>query len=370
MTTEEKSKHRLPLLPAIALAPPMTDSVAVEHATEQPSTTGRFRRKDYVKYGARLAVGMVSSRVLGRHRPLMVNIEPTHRCNLDCTYCDKVDASSPQMETEAALRMIDELAAIGTISVCFDGGEPLVHSGIERFVKRAKSHGFRVSMSTNGLLIKRKLRVLESVDVVKISVDGPSDVHDRGRGEGSFEGAMEGVRLAVAAGCTVAIRMTLAEHNVEHYPRVIELAKELGIRALFQPAIGNIMNGADPPAEHSAGVLAYRAAIDDLKRRKSAGEPVGNEMLCLDHLRNWPDPKPVPFCSGGRIEVAIGPDGCMFPCGRTGREDPNAPNVFEVGVKKAFDHVLRPTDCANCWCTLTVAACYLYRGDIRLLTRR
>jgi hypothetical protein len=70
------------------------------------------------------------------------------------------------------------------------------------------------------------------------------------------------------------------------------------------------------------------------------------------------------------VEVAIGPDGGMFPCGRTGRNDPSPPNVFEVGVKKAFEHVLRPTDCANCWCTLTVAACYLYRGDIRLLTRR
>jgi hypothetical protein len=60
----------------------------------------------------------------------------------------------------------------------------------------------------------------------------------------------------------------------------------------------------------------------------------------------------------------------MFPCGRTGREDPNAPNVFAMGVRSAFDRVLRPTDCANCWCTLTVAACYLYRGDIRLLTSR
>jgi hypothetical protein len=91
-------------------------------------------------------------------------------------------------------------------------------------------------------------------------------------------------------------------------------------------------------------------------------------MLCLEHLRNWPDPKPVPFCSGGRVEVAIGPNGGMYPCGRVGRNRP-APNVFEVGVRRAFSEVLRPTDCANCWCTLTVAGCYLYRGDLRLLTK-
>jgi hypothetical protein len=91
--------------------------------------------------------------------------------------------------------------------------------------------------------------------------------------------------------------------------------------------------------------------------------------VCLEHLRNWPDPTPVNTCSGGRVEVAIGPDGNMYPCGRTGRNLP-APNVFELGVAKAFDHVLRPTDCQNCWCTLTVAGCFLYGGDVRLLRRR
>ena len=129
------------------------------------------------------------------------------------------------------------------------------------------------------------------------------------------------------------------------------------------------MDGAEPPAAHSAPAHAYRAAIDALAELKARGEPIGNEMLCLEHLRSWPEEKPVPFCSGGRIMVAIGPDGGMYPCGRVGRKDPHAPNVFRDGVAAAFENVLRPTNCANCWCTLTVAGCYLYRGDIRLLTR-
>jgi MoaA/NifB/PqqE/SkfB family radical SAM enzyme len=365
--------HRLPLvrtpkIPArVAASEPLAVAVADQgDAAHRPT---RFGTKDYVVYAGKLAAGIVASRVAKRHRPLMVNIEPTHRCNLDCTYCDKVDPRSPQMEIGAALRMIDELAALGTLSVCFDGGEPLVHKGIEQFVERAKSHGMRVSMSTNGLLIRRKRRILSSVDLVKISIDGPPHIHDGGRGAGSFGGAMDGARLAVDAGCKVALRMTLAEHNAPYYDDVIRFAKELGIVALFQPAVGNIMSGKDAPAEHSPGVVAYRNSIDALMRLKAAGEPIGNEMLALEHLRNWPEPKPVPFCSGGRIEVAIGPDGCMFPCGRTGRGEP-APNVFELGVATAFERVMRPTDCANCWCTLTVSARYLYRGDIRLLTQR
>jgi MoaA/NifB/PqqE/SkfB family radical SAM enzyme len=357
--------HQLPIVQDVHSAPPLSP-VTEEH----DPTEGRFGLKQYAVYSGKLALGIVASRVAKRHAPLMVNIEPTHRCNLDCTYCDKVDPRSPQMEIGAALRMIDELADMGTLSVCFDGGEPLVHPGIERFVHRAKSHGMRVSLSTNGLLIARKQAIFDCVDLVKISIDGPESVHDAGRGTGAYAKAMEGARLAVAAGCSVALRMTLAEHNAVHFQEVLAAARELGVAALFQPAIGNIMNGADAPAPHSPAVEAYRAVIDALKELKRVGEPVSNEMFALEHLRKWPDPEPVPYCSGGRIEVAIGPDGGMFPCGRTGRGKP-APNVFELGVRRAFERVMRPTDCANCWCTLTYSGCYLYRGDVlRLLTRR
>ena len=346
-------------------APPETSSAAGDTARDGH----RLSRWDYAVYGAKLARGIVSSRLAKQHRPMMVNIEPTHRCNLDCTYCDKVDPRSPQMDTAKALKLIDELAALGTISVCFDGGEPFVHKGIEQFVRRAKAHGMRVSMSSNGLLVKRKRRVLDFVDVIKISIDGPREVHDRGRGAGSFDGAIEGARLALEAGCGVSLRMTLASHNVRYFEEVIRIAKELGVSCLFQPAIGDIMDNTTAPAEHSADVERYREAIDELMRLKQAGEPIGNETICLEHLRNWPEPRHVPFCGAGRIEVAIGPDGGMFPCGRTGRNAP-APNVFEIGAAKAFEQVMRPTDCKNCWCTLTLAGCFLYRGDIRLLTKR
>ncbi len=59
----------------------------------------------------------------------------------------------------------------------------------------------------------------------------------------------------------------------------------------------------------------------------------------------------------------------MYPCGRTGRRAAT-PNVFELGVARAFEQVMRPTDCENCWCTLTVAGCFIYGADVRLLRQR
>jgi MoaA/NifB/PqqE/SkfB family radical SAM enzyme len=305
---------------------------------------------------------------LGHYKPLLVNIEPTHRCNLSCFYCDKALPGGPRMDTVKTLALIDELADMGTISVCFDGGEPFVHPGILFMVRRAKERGLRVAMSSNGMLFEKKPHVLDYVDVMKISLDGPPEVHDFGRGPGVYEKSMRGARYAVERGLDVSLRMTLASHNAGQHRHVLEAAKSIGAKALFQPASGSLMDLGARPAPHSAEVVAYRAAIDDLMALKKAGEPVGNEWVSLEHLRKWPEPAAVPACSGGRIEVAIGPDGGMFPCGRYGRKRA-APNVFELGARRAFEELLRPDDCRDCWCALTAAGCYMHGADVRMLKR-
>jgi MoaA/NifB/PqqE/SkfB family radical SAM enzyme len=313
--------------------------------------------------------GLAESRLFGKHRPIWVNIEPSHRCNLECSYCDKAGDHGPEMSESQLVWLVDELASQGTLSVCFDGGEPLVHRGITAALERAKHHGMRTSLSTNGILIPRREAAMRAVDVVKVSIDGPRELHDQGRGAGSYDKALTGISHALGMNVTVAVRMTLARHNVHAYQHVLDLARELGVTALFQPAIGSLMEASESPDSESPDVDAYRQTMAALHAAKTLGEPVGNEYVCIEHLAKFPEPVAVPFCAGGRVEIAIGPDGGMFPCGRVGR-GPSAPNVFELGVAQAFERVLRPTDCKSCWCTLTLGNCYAYDLSPRLLEGR
>jgi MoaA/NifB/PqqE/SkfB family radical SAM enzyme len=317
----------------------------------------------------RAAAGVLASRFLGQHRPLWVNIEPTHRCNLSCSYCDKSGAGGPEMTEVQLLSLLDDLHTFGTLSVCFDGGEPLAHRGLAAALERAKGHGMRTSLSTNGLLIPWQLEAMRYVDVIKVSIDGPPEIHDAGRGAGTYAKALAGIRCAQQMGIAVAIRMTLANHNSRAHRHVLELARELSVQALFQPAVGSLVHAAEAPDDESPQTLAYRTTMLELHAAKAQGQPVGNEYVCLDHLAHFPDSTRVAFCAGGRIEVAIGPDGGMFPCGRVGRES-RAPNVFELGVATAFASVQRPSDCANCWCTLTLGNCFAYGLSPRLLEGR
>jgi MoaA/NifB/PqqE/SkfB family radical SAM enzyme len=86
------------------------------------------------------------------------------------------------MNTRRALQLIDELADAGTCSVCFDGGEPLLHPDIGDIVARARHRRLRVALSTNGILIPKRLDVVANVNVVKVSLDGNESQHDQGRG--------------------------------------------------------------------------------------------------------------------------------------------------------------------------------------------
>src|SRR5689334_12045649 len=57
--------------------------------------------------------------------PLLVQIIPIRRCNIDCGYCNEYDKVSPPIPTDTMKRRIDKLAALGTSVVAFSGGEPM-----------------------------------------------------------------------------------------------------------------------------------------------------------------------------------------------------------------------------------------------------
>src|SRR5438045_2869277 len=103
------------------------------------------------------------------------------------------------MTTEQGVRLIEELADAGTVSVCFDAGGPLIRPGIGDMIRTARARGLAVSISTNGILIPRKIDDVRYANFVKISVDGPAAVHDSARGEGSYDKALVGARAAEAA---------------------------------------------------------------------------------------------------------------------------------------------------------------------------
>lgn len=106
--------------------------------------------------------------------PLLVQIIPIRRCNIDCGYCNEYDKVSPPVPTETMLRRIDKLAELGTSVVAFSGGEPMLHPDLDALIRRIRARGMMAGLITNGyFLVPRRIEELNAagLDFLQISID-------------------------------------------------------------------------------------------------------------------------------------------------------------------------------------------------------
>src|SRR3954453_22808086 len=112
-----------------------------------------------VKLGAYLA----RQRLARREKfPLLVGLEPLFQCNLACAGCGKIQQPEHvlkrRMPVEQAVGAIEEC---GAPMVSIAGGEPLIHPENEEIERQLAGRKKFVYLSTNALLMERKLEQFE-----------------------------------------------------------------------------------------------------------------------------------------------------------------------------------------------------------------
>jgi MoaA/NifB/PqqE/SkfB family radical SAM enzyme len=109
----------------------------------------------------------------GSH-PILAQIVPIRRCNLDCSYCNEYDKTSAPVPIEEMLRRIDKLGELGTSIITISGGEPTLHTDLDAIIARIRKRGAIATLITNGLLLTpSRIRRLNraGLDYLQISID-------------------------------------------------------------------------------------------------------------------------------------------------------------------------------------------------------
>jgi organic radical activating enzyme len=116
--------------------------------------------------------------LLGRQpvRPLLFSFYLTHRCPLNCIYCSdgqgKPFKADPVDELNTAeIRKLFTLLRQAADTLDITGGEPLVREDLEVLLAHARSIGFRTVLNTKGIGLPDRPEVLESTDVLVLSID-------------------------------------------------------------------------------------------------------------------------------------------------------------------------------------------------------
>src|SRR5216110_1256589 len=106
--------------------------------------------------------------------PLLVQIIPIRRCNIDCGYCNEYDKVSPPVPGDVLKRRIDKLATLGTSVVAFSGGEPMLHPDLDDLIRHIRARGMMAGLITNGyFLVPKRIQELNDagLDFLQISID-------------------------------------------------------------------------------------------------------------------------------------------------------------------------------------------------------
>jgi AdoMet-dependent heme synthase len=166
----------------------------------------------------------------------LVAWETTRNCNLSCIHCRAAATQGPytgELDTRAALTLLDQIAQVAKPIIILTGGEPLLREDIFEIAKYGDAKGMRMVMAPNGTLVTPEMaaKMADSgIQRISVSLDGSSaESHDAFRGvPGAFDGALSGIANARAAGIQFQINTTITKANLGQIPRILELAESLG----------------------------------------------------------------------------------------------------------------------------------------------
>jgi hopanoid biosynthesis associated radical SAM protein HpnH len=145
--------------------------------------------------------------------PIVLMLEPLYRCNLACAGCGKIQYPAhvlkQELSPEECFKAVEEC---GAPMVSIPGGEPLMHSQIDKIVEGLVARKKYIYLCTNALLLKEKLHLFKPSKYLTFSVhlDGQKEHHDFSVcREGGYDLAVEGVREALKQGFRVTTNTTL-----------------------------------------------------------------------------------------------------------------------------------------------------------------
>lgn len=173
--------------------------------------------------------------------PSVANIAVTYDCQMDCIHCSaktlKKD-SADYLSTDKLMEAVDNIIEMGTTTIIFTGGEPLLNKDIFKLINHIPKDKAQTILFTNGLGLDDK-----TIDLLKdsglssifVSVDHVlRDRHDDMRNyPGAFRGAIEGLVRCLDAGMLAGIGTYLYDGNKDTFEELMASAYLLGVHNVF-----------------------------------------------------------------------------------------------------------------------------------------
>ena len=280
--------------------------------------------------------------------PLLVQIIPIRRCNIDCGYCNEYDKVSDPVPTPILERRIDKLHELGTSVVAFSGGEPMLHPELDGLIRHIRRRGMMAGLITNGyFLVPKRIHELNDagLDFLQISIDNVEPDEVSKKSLRLLDKKLQHLKEHAAFDVNINSVLGGGIKNPEDARTINNRARELG----FSTSIGIIHDGAGRlkplgPVERKV-YDEVSAAIDGV------GQVLKNLYSGIRRFQdNLADGQPNEWrCRAGARYLYVCENGLVHYCSQQ-RGYPAVPlDTYSIGdIRREFD---TPKSCAP-YCTV------------------
>jgi len=295
--------------------------------------------------------------------PLVLMLEPTHQCNLNCQGCGRIreygNSQDAIMSLDECLEAVEESGA-PVISIC--GGEPLLYPRISRLVSEIIQRGRHVHLCTNAYYLTSSLNKFNPDPRLNINIhlDGLAEIHDSLCGQkGVFDKAIQGIREAKRQGFRVITNTTIYKSTPpEEIGRLFSFLTDLGVDGfLLTPAYHWTSIEEDLFLEREEIFKVFRSLYPHIRKFKLLNSP--------EYIRFLQGKINLPCTPWGNI--TRDPFGWKSPCYLI--TDRHYPSYQELLIKTAWDKYRHRRDprCRNCLMHSSVEATVALEKTKRLV---
>jgi len=267
--------------------------------------------------------------------PIMVEIDPSDRCNQKCRFCyNQSKVENVMIRDDVLLDLPNQLAKAGVKAILYQGsGEPLMHKKLADTIINGHRMTLVQTLTTNGVLFKPEIqdRILDKLHYIRFSVlesDPKRYSFLHGVVEKQWHMLIKNLEYAINLRAKRNLDIVLMgsiyleEINFHYAYAITEFFKELGMDYLIiQEAVyGDYSPAGDRkyPSESFTPrqirhMIYLTTSLNDENFHVKIRFPINDDTfrsgLNKDTFKNG-------FCQGIKFTAVIGGDGNVYPCWR------------------------------------------------------
>ena len=280
----------------------------------------------------------------------------THLCNLRCAHCYQEEYKN-HMAKEDFYLILDKLEAFLRGSelipqINLTGGEPLLHHDFFEFATAIRKRNIKLGVLTNGTLIDEETAVrLSQLKPVfaQISLDGTETTHDKIRGAGNFQKALQGIDLLKKHNIKVLVSFTAQKGNYTEFSGLAKICKQHHVDKLWWDRVVS----DDPDLYLSSD--EFQTMVSSCNKLIHNHNPFNNYSFVSNSrsLQCFGTNDCGYNCGAGKQLLVITADGSVMPCRRLPFVVGNLltdslAGIYKTPIMKELASFIAPRECLNC----------------------